>query len=82
MNKVYILRVLDNDDEYVYKTLVFDNKEEFEKAKQLIENYDDNYYNNNLDYNGDEYIDGLDELIEKHIKTSNHILEIENIFVR
>lgn len=42
--KVFILRVCDSEDAYLYLCLVLDSEKEFIRAKDLIEKFDDDYY--------------------------------------
>ena len=60
---IYILEILDAEDNYSYDTLVFDKEEDYNEAKKLIEDYDTMYYElEDPDY---EYVDGLQDIINK-----------------
>ena len=83
MVKVYILDIKDNDDNFIYETLVFTSKRKYEKAKEIIEKFDDEYYYEMSDEQRDNiiyYDELMGRLEEKNllgVKT-----EIETIFVR
>lgn len=77
MEQVYILRVLDADDDYLYMTLVLRTKKEFDKAVELIREFDDDYYEvidgekdyEDRVYTGNYYEDLLDYLDKHHIES-------------
>ena len=84
MAQKYILNILDNEDDYIYFTLLFDDKEECYKAKKLIENFDKEWYKNDKHYEELEDIYYSEELLK--MLSNNDIKcelpHIEKIYVR
>ena len=88
MEQVYILRVLDRDDGYQYITLVLKTEEDFNKAIELVKEFDGDYYEvidgekeyEDGVYTGNYYEDLLDYLDKHHIESIPRTEEI--VYVR
>lgn len=84
--KVYVLRVVDNEDDYQYMTLGFESKQDLLNAKSVIEKFDEDWnnslYEEDSKYIGDYYSDLVNELEEKGIKQISLKVCSENVGVR
>ena len=60
--EVYILQVVDFEDSFEYITLVYNNADDFNKAFDLITDFDDHYYDD--DNNEGNYYEDLLQLLE------------------
>ena len=60
--EVYILQVIDFEDSFEYITLVYDNADDFNKAFDLITDFDDHYYDD--DNAEGNYYEDLLQLLE------------------
>lgn len=81
--EMYVLNVLDNDDNYCYYSLLFSDEEELMRAKIVIADFDSEWYcDKDDDYRAinnysEELIKRLDNSDLQYIS-----LNVENIFVR
>lgn len=84
--KVYVLRVVDNEDDYQYMTLGFESKQDLLNAKSVIEKFDEDWnnslYEEDSKYSGDYYSDLVDELEEKGVKQISLKVCSESVGVR
>lgn len=81
MPKKYILNILDNEDDYIYYTLLFDDKEECYKAKKLIETFDKKWCENYEEFEDMNYSEELLKMLfDNDIKCE--LPHIEKIYVR
>lgn len=84
--KVYVLRVVDNEDDYQYMTLGFESKQDLLNAKSVIEKFDEDWnnslYEEDSKYIGDYYSDLVNELEEKGIKQISLKVCSESVGVR
>ena len=76
----YILRVLDNDDNFIYETLLYDNKEDYERAIDVINEFDKYFYSEYC--NTDEWYGGLVEKLTQENLLGLHLSDIYNMYVR
>ena len=60
--EVYILQVVDFEDSFEYITLADDNIDDFNKAFDLVTDFDDHYYDD--DNNEGNYYEDLLQLLE------------------
>lgn len=58
--ELYVLRILDSEDEFCYEILVYDNKKDYWKANEIIKQFDDDFHNRE----DVEYANWYEELIE------------------
>jgi hypothetical protein len=79
MNKYYMLRVIDNDDEFIYETLLYDNKEDYERAIDVINEFDKYFYSEYC--NTDEWYGGLVEKLTQENLLGSRV-EVSNLYVR
>ena len=87
--EIYVLRVVENEDDYLYMTLGFENKQDLLNAKGVIEKFDEDWYDwndglceENSKYSGDYYSDLVNELEEKGIKQLSLKVYSESVGVR
>lgn len=87
--EIYVLRVVENEDDYLYMTLGFESKRDLLNAKGVIEKFDEDWYNwydglceENSKYSGDYYSDLVNELEEKGIKQISLKVYSESVGVR
>ena len=84
--KIYVLRVVDNEDDYQYMTLGFESKQDLLNAKSVIEKFDEDWnnslYEEDSKYIGDYYSDLVNELEEKGIKQISLKVYSESVGVR
>lgn len=84
--KIYVLRVVDNEDDYQYMTLGFESKQDLLNAKSVIEKFDEDWnnslYEEDSKYIGDYYSDLVNELEEKGIKQISLKVCSESVGVR
>lgn len=87
--EIYVLRVVDNEDDYQYMILGFESKQDLLNAKSVIEKFDEDWYDwyNGLceedsKYIGDYYSDLVNELEEKGIKQISLKVCSESVGVR
>ena len=82
MNEYYILSIEDRDN-YHYKTLLFDNKEDYDKAVKVINQYEKEFYEqeDNLIEEANWY-EGLVKLLKEENLLGLHIEEHATLYVR
>ena len=84
--KIYVLRVVDNEDDYQYMNLGFESKQDLLNAKSVIEKFDEDWnnslYEEDSKYIGDYYSDLVNELEEKGIKQISLKVCSESVGVR
>lgn len=84
--EIYVLRVVDNEDDYQYMTLGFESKQDLLNAKSVIEKFDEDWnnslYEEDSKYIGDYYSDLVNELEEKGIKQISLKVCSESVGVR
>lgn len=64
--EVYMLQVVDFEDAFEYVTLVYNNIDDFNKAFDLITDFDDHYYDDD-NYEGNYYEDLLQLLEDNNL---------------
>lgn len=65
--EVYILQVVDFEDAFEYVTLVYNNEEDYDKAFDLITEFDDHYYDDDDNAEGNYYEDLLQLLEDNNL---------------
>lgn len=75
--QVYLLNVIDREENEKMFTFVFENLEELEKARKIIEQCEKDFYNELIDYSLYEYI--LEKIEEYKIKIIKN--EEYNIYI-
>lgn len=68
-NTFYILHVRDSEDNFLYLTLLFKDEDTREEACSLIENFNAEWYANEISPDEDlgwSYIEYLEHMLEKH----------------
>ncbi len=81
--EMYVLNVLDNDDNYVYCSLLFTNEEELMKAKIIIADFDSEWYcDKDDDYRAiNNYYDNLISRLSNS-DLQYILLNVETIYIR
>ena len=84
MNKYYLLHIRDAEDEYLYLTLMFKDEDTRTKAYNLIEDFDADWYANEISPDeelGWSYIEYLEHMLEKN-NMLKYILDQDTIYIR
>ena len=78
---LYILNIRDNEDNYLYETLVFESVKELEQARQVILDFDYEFYERE---NCDDldYIQELLDTLKQHDLLKNKATTIATVFIR
>ncbi len=79
--KKYILNVLDNEDDYIYYTLLFNDKEECCKARRLIKNFDKEWYDYCEEFEDSNYAEELLKVLNDN-GVKYELPHIESIYIR
>lgn len=69
MNNYYLLHIRDAEDEYLYLTLLFTDKDTRTEAYNLIEEFDSDWYANEISPEeelGWSYLEYLKHMLDKH----------------
>jgi hypothetical protein len=79
----YILRVLDNDDDYEYETLIYNNPDDYDGAREVIEKVNDYWYSDDFEEN-EETNGGFYEYLIIQLKKKNlfNPTRVNSIYVR
>ena len=83
-NTFYLLQIRDNEDGYLYLSLLFEDEETREKACTLIEDFDADWYANEISPEeelGWSYLEYLEHMLEKH-GMLKYIVNEDIIFIR
>ena len=75
---LHILEVRDNEDGYIYCTLIFDTEERLNEAKQAIAEFDLDWYTSN---NGNDYYHDLIKMLESK-DLFEYDAHIQSIYIR
>lgn len=62
----YILNVLDYDDDYKYYTLLFENRQECERAKRIIKSFDSKWYTYPEEFEDSNYAEELIKTLNRN----------------
>lgn len=62
----YILNVLDYEDGYKYYTLLFENRQECERAKRIIKSFDSKWYTYPEEFEGNDYLEELIKALNRN----------------
>jgi phenylpropionate dioxygenase-like ring-hydroxylating dioxygenase large terminal subunit len=82
MNEYYILSVKDRDN-YHYKTLLFDNQEDYDKAVKVINKYEKEFYEQDDEVIEEaNWYEGLIKLLDEENLLGLHIEEYGILYVR
>ena len=81
--EMYVLNVLDYDDDYIYYSLLLNSSEDVWLAKEIILNFDSEWYNVDDDFRDTHnYTEELIERLNAHEELHFTILNVANIYVR
>ena len=84
MNKYYLLHIKDAEDDYLYLTLMFKDEDTRTKAYNLIEDFDADWYANEISPDeelGWSYIEYLEHMLEKN-NMLKYVLDQDTIYIR
>jgi hypothetical protein len=81
MKKYYVLRIVDDEDDYHYKTLLFDNVDDYNLAANVIEQFDNEFYQQE-DYELPDWYSGLMETLKNAGLLGLELEEASTIYVR
>ena len=84
MNKYYLLHIKDAEDDYLYLTLMFKDEATRTKAYNLIEDFDADWYANEISPDeelGWSYIEYLEHMLEKN-NMLKYVLDQDTIYIR
>lgn len=82
MNEYYILSIEDRDD-YHYKTLLFDNQEDYDRAVKVINKYEKEFYEQDDEVIEEaNWYEGLIKLLDEENLLGLHIEEAATLYVR
>ena len=79
--KKYILNVLDVEDGDVYYVLLFDDALELQRARNLIKNFDKEWYEYPNKFDCCDYADELIKVLDSNL-VNYELPELENVYVR
>lgn len=74
MKEYFVLQIIDDEDGFNYKTLVFDNEEDYNKAPKVIREYEKEFYERYAE-DGEEMCNWYSGLIER--LREEHLLGVE-----
>lgn len=81
MNEYYILSV--EDDNYHYKTLLFDNEEDYNRAAKVINQYEKDFYEQDDEIIEEaNWFEGLIKLLNEENLLGLNIEEYATLYVR
>lgn len=84
MKEFFVLQIVDDEDGHNYKTLVFDNEEDYNKAPKIIKNYEEEFYERYAE-DGEEmcnWYSGLVERLREENLLGVELKEASTIYVR
>lgn len=84
MKKIYVLRILDDDDGFEYDTLAFDNLDDHDKAVKVIEEVNRYWYSEECDNDEEAQALGFYEYMVHRLNEQNlfNAITINKIYVR
>ena len=64
--RIYVLKIVDNDDEYIYVELIYNDLDTLNKAKQAVKKFDEYWYNRSFEEEMEEanYFEEMMEYLE------------------
>jgi hypothetical protein len=81
MKEYYVLRIVDDEDDYHYKTLLFDNVDDYNLAQNVIRQYEKEFYEQEA-HEMSNWYEGLIETLKKAALLGLQIKEASTIYVR
>ena len=81
MKEYYVLRIVDDEDDYLYKTLLFDNVDDYNLAQNVIRQYEKEFYEQE-DYELPNWYEGLINTLREANLLGLELKEAATIYVR
>ena len=84
MNNYYLLHIRDAEDEYLYLTLLFKDEDSRKKAYELVEDFDADWYANEISPEeelGWSYLEYLEHMLDKH-GMLKYTVDQDTIYIR